>query len=120
MHKTCIDLDRDHNIQAPHQGHQSFLHLKRSKAKPKHFISNCTLSLEHRLGLLCFQHYVCPPPGRHSKPNSSGLQNILQKNKAVMANDVVLQDWPVNGKRVPSNSQVKDFPCPLSPLLFLF
>ena len=45
MHKTCIDLDRDQHIQAPHQGHQSFLHLKRSKAKSKHFISNCTLSL---------------------------------------------------------------------------
>lgn len=51
MHKNCIDLDRDQNIQAAHQDPQSFLHLKR-KEKSKHFISNCTLSLEH-IGIAC-------------------------------------------------------------------
>lgn len=61
--KNCTDLDRDQNIQAVHQCHQSFLHLKRRKEKSKHFISNRTLSLEHRRSLLCSQHWVCPPPG---------------------------------------------------------
>lgn len=52
MHRNCIDFDRDQNIQAAHQGPQSFVHLKRRKEKSKHFISNYTLSLEHT-GLAC-------------------------------------------------------------------